>query len=103
MIAYKLLRRLKCGDLTSPFINNTERLQKGVWLEAEDYPTEGFKHRPGWHAMPTPHAPHLSTKGRVWVEVDIEDFEELQRPEHYGGTWYLAQLMKIIRVLDEEE
>ena len=44
----------------------------------------------------SPHAPHLSMDRRVWIEVEIDDYEQLKRPEHQGGMWYLAQRMKVL-------
>lgn len=44
--SYKLFRVLKSGEITSLFINKKERLQKGIWLEAKSYPTDGYKLRP---------------------------------------------------------
>jgi hypothetical protein len=34
-------------------------------------------------------------EGRVWKQVEIEDYVELKRPESQGGVWYLAQRMKL--------
>ena len=39
----------------------------------------------------------LSKKGRVWIEVEVDDIEYYDRPESQGGTWVLAQRMKIIK------
>lgn len=94
--SYKLFRLLKSGEITSLFINKTERLKRGVWLEAKEYPTKGFKFRPFWHCTEKPEAPHLSEKNRVWLRVEIEDFEEFQKPEHQGGKWFLAKRIKIL-------
>lgn len=96
MTAYKLLRKMKDGSLAPLFINKSMRVPVGVWLEAEYHPTNGFKPRKGWHCTLQPHAPHLSMKGRVWAEVEVNDFEYYDRPESQGGTWVLAQRMKII-------
>lgn len=96
MIAYKLIRKLKDGQLSPLFINKKTRIPIGVWLEAESHPTPGFAFRKGWHCTLEPKAPHLSTKDRVWVEVEIYDFEYYERPESQGGTWVLAQKMKVI-------
>ena len=60
----------------------------------------GFAFRKGWHCMLKPIAPHLSTKDRVWVEVEIENVELYKRPESQGGTWVLAQKMMVIRELN---
>ena len=66
------------------------------WMEAEDHPTKGFAHRPGWHCTAQPKAPHLSEKGRVWLQVEISGAKEFKRPESQGGLWYLADAMKIL-------
>ena len=68
-------------------------------MEAECYPTKGFKVRPFWHCTSNPVAPHLSEKGRVWIKIEIEDFEEFQRPDNQGGLWYLAKRIKLINIL----
>ena len=46
-----------------------------MWLDAEEHPTKGFAFRKGFHCTLKPIAPHLSTKNRCWVEVEIEDGE----------------------------
>lgn len=99
MIAYKLIRKLKNGDLSPLFINKKLRIPIGVWLEAEEHPTNGYAIRKGWHCVLTPIAPHLSDKGRVWVEVEVDDIEYFSRPETQGGKWVLAQKMKVIKEL----
>ncbi len=95
LTAYKLVRKRKDGSLGSLFINKKAVLPLNTWLDAEDYPTKGYAHRPGWHCTFTPYAPHLSKKGRVWVEVGIYNFEIFQRPEAQGGEWLLAKHMLI--------
>jgi hypothetical protein len=99
MVAYKLIRKLKNGSLSPLFINKKSRIPIGVWMDAEYHPTKGYSGRKGWHCTLKPNAPHLSEKDRVWVEVEIEDFEYYNRPESQGGTWVLAQRMKIIKEL----
>ena len=59
-------------------------------------------------ARSSPLAPHLSIKlangeQRVWVECEVEDYVTYNRPESQGGTWVLAQKMKIVRELTTEE
>jgi hypothetical protein len=100
MKAYKLIRKLRDGSLAPLFINKTQRIPIGQWLQAENHPTKGYATRQGWHCTLTPHAPHLSTKDRVWVEVEVEDTELYNRPESQGGTWVLAQRMKVVREID---
>ena len=95
MKAFKLFRVLKDGNITSLFINKTEKLKLEEWLEAKSYPTEGYKVRPFFHCMDRPAAPHLTNKGRIWLEVEIEEFTILNCPKHQGGVWYLAQKMYI--------
>lgn len=102
MKAYKLVRKLKDGSLAPLFINKKSRFPIGVPLIAEPHQTKGFAFRPGWHCTLIPSAPHLSKKGRVWVEVEVEDFKLYSRPESQGGTWILAQKMVIIKELNDE-
>jgi len=99
MKAYKLVRKLKDGSLAPLFINKKIRTPIGEWLNAEYHPTKGYKPRKGWHCTLTPNAPHLSMKDRVWVEVEVEDFEYHKRPESQGGMWVLAQRMNVIKEL----
>ena len=100
MIAYKLVRRMKDGSLSSLFIGKRNRLKTLEWLDAQCIPTKGFAVRPGWHCTQNPSAPHLSKNGRVWVKVDMRDYEEFQRPESQGGMWYIANKIKILEILD---
>ncbi len=99
MIAYKLIRKLKDGSLSPLFINKKSRIPLNVWLEAESHPTKGFAVRKGWHCSLSGNLPHLSKKGRVLVEVEVEDYELYDRPESQGGAWVLAQKMKINKEL----
>lgn len=98
MKAYKLMRLRKNGTLGTLFIDAKKIIPIGEWLPSEEHPTKGYAFRPGWHCTLLPVAPHLSTKGRVWVECEIEDFKEFQRPECQGGTWLLANRIKILGV-----
>lgn len=96
MIAWKLFRKLKTGQITSLFINKSERLKYNEWLIAKSYPTDGYKLRPYWHCTEKPFAPHLTERNRVWLMVEMEDFTEFNRPEHQGGKWFLANKIKIL-------
>lgn len=98
---YKLFRRRADGSLGSLFINRRARVPLGVWLTAEDHRTKGYAHRPGWHATLKRYAPHLRQDGdRVWCRVQLRGCEECQRPESQGGTWLLAQGLKVLEILD---
>lgn len=99
MTAYKLVRVMSDGTLAPLFINKRFRFPIGQWIKSEFHPTKGFKPRAGWHCTLKPVAPHLSEKNRVWVEVLIDNYETYQRPESQGGTWALAQWMKVIRII----
>lgn len=99
MLAYKLCRILKNGEITSLFINKKKRLAFNEWLEAECYPTKGFAVRPFWHCTSEPIAPHLSEKNRVWVAVSMDEYTEYLRPESQGGKWYLAKRIKLMTIL----
>ena len=96
MIAYKLLKERKNGTIGPLFINQRQVIPIGEWIEAEDHPTKGYAHRPGWHATHKPEAPHLSMKNRAWYKIEIEDFYEHPRPEHQGGKWFIANRMKVL-------
>ncbi len=98
--AFKLLRQRKDGTLGPLFINARQRIPLGEWLLAEDHPTKGFAHRPGWHCTTTPEAPHLSMKGRVWCRVQLGGtVTEHQRPESQGGMWLLAGYLFVTEIL----
>ena len=96
MIAWKLFRELKNGEIAPLFINKKLRLKYDQWYEAELHVTPGFSPRKGWHVTALPNAPHLSSKGRIWKRVEIEDYTELIRPEAQGGLWYLANRMRVL-------
>ena len=97
MKAFKLVRKMKDGTISPLFINKTIRLPINKWMKAEAHLTKGFAFRKGWHCTLSPNAPHLSEKGRVWVEVEVKNVKTYKRPESQGGTWVLAQNMKIIK------
>jgi len=99
MIAYKLLRVRRDGTIGPLFINRRQRIPVGEWLTAEEHATKGFAFRPGWHCTVRPEAPHLSTKGRVWYKVEILEYEKYNRPESQGGTWLLAQKMRVLEAV----
>jgi len=95
--AYKLVRCRKDGSFGSLFINRRQRIPINVWLKAGDFKTQGYAHRPGWHVTLNPVAPHLSLKGRTWVQVRVRSkgLQELHRPKSQGGLWLLAKWMKV--------
>lgn len=99
MIAYKLVRLLKSGEITPLFINKKLRLPFNEWLQAESHPTKGFALRPYYHCTSQPIAPHLSEKGRVWVKLEMKDYIEFQRPNNQGGMWYLANKVKFLEII----
>lgn len=103
MFAYKLLRRRKRdGSLGPLFINKRLVIPIGEWLEAECHPTKGYAVRPGFHVLARIHAPHLMKKDgtlaadRVWMKVEIDEFQEFHRPESQGGKWFLAKRMRVV-------
>ena len=96
MIAYKLVRKLKSGEITPLMINKTQRLPVGEWMDAQDHTTKGFASRPGWHCVEKPHAPHLTSSGRQWYTVELENYERVQMPHAHGGEWLIAERIKIL-------
>ena len=128
MIAYKLFRQRKDGSLGPLFINQAQRLELHTTYYAEDKPTSGYAPRPGWHAGQLPAAPHLTEKGRLWVECKIPDFEytkdqfptlftkagdmhvipaagyyRFKRPAHQGGEWLISGWIIPIRILSADD
>ncbi len=101
MIAYKLIRKRKNGTLGPLFINRKQVIPIGEWLQAENHPTKGYAVRPGWHTTSKPEAPHLSMKGRVWMKVEITNYEKMVRPKSQGGVWWLSKRMKVLGVNNE--
>ena len=105
MIAYKLFSMRRDGTLGPLFINRTQRIETGKWLEAEAHQTKGFAFRPGWHCCFKPVAPHLAIAPRnalrrVWVKVEIEDYCTYARPESQGGEWVLANRMRVLEIME---
>ena len=101
MIAFKLLKVRRDGSIGPLFINASARLPIGEWMQAEDHPTKGFAHRPGWHCTLRPEAPHLAMRlkpgqRREWFVVQLDGVEFHTRPQAQGGRWALAQQMKIL-------
>ena len=103
MKAYKLFRLRQNGTLGSLFIGCRQQILLGQWLEAEDIPTKGYAHRPGWHSGVTPKADHLTEHGRVWCEVEVCDFYAFKRPKHQGGKWLISQWLKVNKILSVGE
>lgn len=97
LTGYKLLRKRKDGTYGPLFINARQRLSTGVTYHFEEHKTKGYAFRPGWHIMSEPVAPHLSTKNRVWCEVEFEPMAEIHRPASQGGLWYLGRSMTIVK------
>jgi hypothetical protein len=109
MIGYKLFRQRRDGTLGPLFINRGQVLPVGKWLDAEAHATPGFAYRPGWHATLYPVAPHLAVwpkseaRPRVWAKVQLQGTRTYSRPESQGGTWVLAQRLKILETLPTGE
>jgi len=102
IFAYKLFRKRKNGTYGPLFINRPQILFVGITYDAEDHPTKGYAHRPGWHCCSLPIAPHLSKKGRVWCEVKIEGYTEHIRPYSQGGLWFTANKLTILKEINVE-
>ncbi len=106
MKAFKLLKKRKDGTLGPLFINASQRIPLDEWLDAEDHPTNGFAHRPGWHCTVNRYAPHLkmrlkSGQQRVWCLVELEGkVESYRRSMQQGGIWLLAERMRVLHVIE---
>ncbi len=133
--AYKQFRTLESrpGQLFPLFINRTEPVPEGEWLDAENIPTEGFAPRPGWHAGALPSAPHLRSKedriqpNRIWAEVELPadvDWQSVadasptgdvrnevpaggyyrkKTPQMQGGEWLIGGGLKVRRQLSDDD
>lgn len=99
MIAYKLFREMKDGSIRPLFIGKSNPVPLGEWLQAEDLPTKGYAHRPGWHAAEKPATAHLSERGRRWYKVEIKDFYRFPRPKNQGGEWLIAKQMRVLEAV----
>ncbi len=101
VIGYKLFKIRKNGTLGPLFINARQVVPMCEWLDAEDHPTTGYAHRPGWHATLKQEAPHLRQTGnRVWCRVALQGVRLYDRPESQGGRWVLASRLMVLEVLD---
>ena len=97
MFAYKLLSLRRDNTLGSLFIDTHRVLSPGVWYVAGEYPTKGFAVRYGWHVMLLPEAPHLSKRGRVWANVEIDQVLDIvRRPKSQGGVWLTVKWIRIL-------
>lgn len=101
MVAYKLFKKRKNGSYGSIFIDKKKELKLDEWYDAELHETKGFLPRLGYHCLPTANVPHLSTKGRVWLKVEIKDYEILNRPASQGGKWLIAKKIKLLNEISK--
>lgn len=105
MIVFKLFKIRKDGSLGPLFINARKRIAVGEWMQAEDHPTAGFAHRPGWHCTFAPEAPHLAKNPkagcrRVWARCEIAGNTRVyDRPKLQGGSWILAERLRVVEVI----
>ena len=95
---YKLFRVRANNTLGPLFVGKRRVLPIGQWLECEtNLPHPGLAHRPGWHVLLKPDAPHLSRKGRRMYQVAFDgELSREQRPMSQGGEWVTAQRIMII-------
>jgi len=106
-IAYKIVRIRKDGTLGPLFCHMKLRIPLNKWLKAECHPkSKNDKIRVGWHTIHKPYAPHIymylpkKNIKRVWVKVKIKDFKQHHRPKSQGGLWYVAQQMKVLKIIN---
>lgn len=100
--AYKLFRKRKDGTLAPLFIGASMRVPVGEWLEAQDLPTKGFAHRPGWHAGLVPETHIKESENRVWCECRIKDFYPFQLNSKQK-EWQIAKWLKVVKELTDAE
>jgi hypothetical protein len=108
--AYKLFVQ-RDGALYPLFIGKKTPTPVGTWIKARFIPTDGYAHRPGWHAGILPLAPHLRTKlgkrasNRVWAEVELpaDDYYLFRTSKMQGGAWLIGGAIRIRRVLSDHQ
>lgn len=100
---YKLFRKRKDGSIGSLFINRKQRIPFETWLLAESHRTKGYAFRPGWHVCRYPNAPHLHMIDREWKRVEVAHVDKIPRPKSQGGEWWIAGLMKVHELADNEK
>ena len=103
MVAYKLMRKMRDGSFAPLFCGRKTRYLIGNHYTAVLNETKGFSPRKGFRCTALPYAPHLSTKNRVWVKMEVSNLVYFDRPKSQGGQWILAQEMKILRELIPSE
>ena len=102
--AWKLFEQRADGTIGPLFINKQQVIPIGEWLESESVPTKGFKVNRGWHMCAAAVAPHLKLKPkgkrpRVWCEVEYSGWtHHRNRPEAQGGSWILAERMRVLEI-----
>lgn len=96
-VGYKLFRVRRDGTLGPLFVGKRRVLPVGEWLECEtNLPHPGLAHRPGWHVLINPDAPHLSRKGRQMYKVSFRgEMSRERRPACQGGEWVTAWEIRI--------
>lgn len=103
MTGYKLLRKRRDGSYGTLFINRKLKLYPGIWYPAEDHPTSGFAHRPGWHVLPKPESNRLALKdNRVWCLVLFDHKETINKPLSQGGPCYIGNSLMIVEEVGSE-
>lgn len=120
MVVYKKVRQLSDGNYYPLFIDKKKKFEFGEWMKAEFHPTKGFAPRSingidndnpigGWHCCYQPLAPHISDElksgeKRVWMMCEAKgDMKSYNRPESQGGSWMLAEYLRPIKILTDEE
>jgi hypothetical protein len=104
LICYKLVCKRKDGSLVPLFMGRDTPFKIGEWMTAENRLRKGFAERVGFHMTLSPNAPHLkrelkSGEKRVWIKCEVSEYEYYNRPESQGGTWVLAQKIKVLEEL----
>ena len=74
-------------------------------MAKSDLPHPGLFHRPGFHCVHAPKAPHIKMKlrngeTRIWTKVKLSGWVTPHvRPDCQGGLWYTAEKMRIMKEL----
>ena len=116
--AYKLFRvdERFPGKLFPLFVNATQPVDVGVWMDAESGPMKdgkvksrlgGLAYRPGWHSSDLPLATHIGSNpdvknkpttrpaNQVWTEVELPADRDWQAEANKRGTNAAGKLIPV--------
>ena len=107
MLMYKVMRYKSDGMLYSVNVARRKLYSIDEWYEAECILTKHYIEERGFHGYEKPDIPKYKQElqrgeKRIWVECEVSDCETKYNA-HDKTTWVIAQRMKILRALSEDD